>query len=531
MTHQPCLPILSCKEAADFEKTLLHDDPKKTWAAISHAGQSLAKAILEDYSEIANAPPLNILVLLGTGHNAADALLAANTLLQKIPKAKIKLLFALGQDNLKPLTKKALSILHPSSYDIISLEFALQNSFDISIDGILGMSFHPPIKEPLLTLIHQFNNHPNIRFRASVDIPSGLTLKADFSYATGIAKTPLFLEMNKAVVGRIRFLDLGFFEDRNFLKNTYPNGFPSKEFILLPQILNPLKALRPPSADKRQFGHLFILAGSRNFPGALLMSVKSAIQSGVGLVTVFAPESLVASFSAQVPEAMWVPFPETESGSLSLSGKNLLFDRLDKASALLCGQGLGPDPETLDLVCEVVRECPLPISLDANALMPEVFESAKHRPFTFGSLLATPHLGEFTRIAGNQSLSEWNKRTNITTLLKGPISQIAYNGHIYYSTFGGPVLARGGSGDILSGLVGSLLAQTPLDSFGALSKAVVWHGMASDLLARSKGQVAVRTTDLCNFLSPVLHNNNNNNNTNEHNSCKQSFLDDPQCPT
>lgn len=396
------------------------------------------------------------------------------------------------------------------------------------------MSFHPPIQEPLLTLINAINNHPNIHFRASVDIPSGLELKANFSYATGIAKTPLFLDANKTIVGRIRFLDIGFFKNSDSLKNDDSSLLTSTEFILLPQTLNPLKELRPHLCDKRQLGHLFILSGSLNFPGALMMSVKSAIQSGVGLVTVFAPESLVTTFSAQIPEAMWVPFPETKSGSLALSGKNLLFDALHKATALLCGQGIGSDPETLDLISEVVRQCPLPISLDANALMPKTFESAKHRPLAFGSLIATPHLGEFIRIAGNKSLSDWNKTTNITTLLKGPISKIAHNGHIYHSTFGGPVLARGGSGDILSGLVGGLLAQTPLDPFGALSKAVVWHGMAADLLARSKGQVAVRTTDLCDYLSPVIHNNNNNKNNNnpyEHDSFRASLLDDPQCST
>lgn len=496
------LPILSCEESSLFEEKLLQNNKEKTWAAITQVGQSLAKAILEDYSEMA-PPPLspNILLLLGTGHNAADAIMAAAAIVERIPEAKINLLFALGENKLKPLVKKALVSLIPPPFQIISLNSALNQTFDISIDGILGMSFHPPVQEPLLTLINAINNHPNIHFRASVDIPSGLLLRADFSYATGVAKTPLFEEANKAVVGRIRFLDIGFFQ------NDYSGPHSSNEFILLPETLNPLKELRDPLADKRKFGHLFILSGSRNFPGALMMSVKSAIQSGVGLVTVFAPESLVPSFAAEAPEAMWVPFPETKSGSLALSGKHLLFERLDRATALLSGQGLGPDPETLDLIAEVVQDCPLPISLDANALMPKVFEFAQRRPPPFGALIATPHLGEFTRIAGKKSLCDWNKTTQVVTLLKGPISKIAYQGRIYNSTFGGPVLARGGSGDILSGLVGGLLAQTPLDPFGALSKAVVWHGMAADLLARNKGQVAVRTTDLCDYLSPVIHNN------------------------
>lgn len=499
---KPFLPILTCQESALLEEQLLKKDAEKTWDAMSRVGKLLGKFIIRDFFELELLPlNPNILVLLGTGHNAADALLAAKEIYEKFPNATIKLLFALGRDKLRPLVKKALEAL--PWYHIITLETALTERYEISIDGILGMSFHPPVDPTLTDLINKINDHPNIQFRASVDLPSGLLLKADFSYATGIAKSPLFEEANKNVVGRIRFLDIGFFD------TTYYGEHSFKEFLLLPQTLNPLRKLRDPLADKHKFGHLFILSGSRNFPGALMMSVKAAIKSGVGLITVFAPESLVASFAAEVPEAMWVPFPETKSGFLSLSGKHLLMERLHKANALLTGPGLGEDPETLQLISEVVQETPLPICLDANALMPKVFKSAKNRLPSFGPIIATPHLGEYTRIAGNKSLVTWNRETNITTLLKGPISKIVYEGSIYNSCFGGPVLARGGSGDILSGLIGGLLAQFPEEPFATLSRAVVWHGLAAEALARNKGQIAVRTTDLCDFLSLIIHDEDN----------------------
>lgn len=492
------VPILTCEESAALEKHLLQNDEGKIWSAMSQVGESLGKAILKDFCEIGSLPTApDILVLLGTGHNAGDALLTAREIYNQFPQAKIKLLFALGRDKLKPLVQKALTSL--SSCEVITLESAMKTHFDISIDGILGMSFHPPLPAPLINLINQINQHPDIKFRASVDIPSGLLLKADFSYATGTPKSPLFEEVNKSIVGRIRFLNIGFFNE------PYQGEHAFKEFLLLPETLNPLRKLRNPQSDKRSFGHLFIISGSRNYPGALMMSVKSAITSGVGLVTVFAPESLVSSFAAQAPEAMWVPFPETESGSLSLSGKKLFMERLDKPTAILSGPGLGQDAETLNLISEIVRESPLPFCLDANALMPKVFEFAKQRPSTFPSLIATPHQGEFTRIAGTKSLYTWNQETQVTTLLKGPISKIIHQGIVYNAPYGGPILARGGSGDVLSGLIGGLLAQTPTDPFGALSKAVIWHGLTAEALARAKGQVAVRTTDLCHFLSDILH--------------------------
>lgn len=492
-------PILTCEESAALEMRLLGHNNTKIWNAMNAVGKSAAKAILEDFKEIGPIPlNPNILVLLGTGHNAGDAILTAAEILQQLPQAKIQLLFALGQEKIKPLTQKALASL--PNYKTISLEQILIEKFDISLDGILGMSFHLPIKEPLLSIINTINKHPNIRLRASIDIPSGLALKADFSYATGTAKTPLFDNKNREIVGRVRFLDIGFFEKK------YEGEHTSKEFLLEKGVLNPLKKLRDVEADKRKYGHLFILSGSKNYPGALMMCVKSAIKSGVGLITVFAPESLVPSFASEAPEAIWVPFPETASGSLALSGKSIFLERLHKGTALLSGPGIGEDPETLQLISEIVEICGLPILLDANALMPQTFAHAKKRPSHFGAVIATPHLGEFERISEKKSLIDWNIESHVITLLKGSISKIAYEGKIYNSTYGGPVLARGGSGDILSGLIGGLLAQTPLDPFGALSKAVVWHGMSADALARTRGQVAVRTTDLCDYFSTVLHN-------------------------
>lgn len=493
-------PVLSCEEAAVFEKILLSDDESKIWSAMTHVGVNLGNAILQDFQELGPLPDSpKILVLAGKGHNAGDAILAAAQILKIHPNAQISILFALGEDGLRPLVQRALEAL-PSA-QIVSLEEVMGRSFDICIDGILGMSFHPPVREPLASLINSINKHPNIRFRASVDIPSGLLFKSDFTYATGVAKTPLFEDANKDLVGRIRFIDIDFFN------SPYSGPHSSNQFLLQSAILKPLKELRSPSSDKRKYGHVFILSGSKNYPGALMMSVKAAMKSGVGLITVFAPESLVPAFASEVPEAMWVPMPETASGSLALSGKQLLLEKLDKATALLTGPGLGDNPETLKLISEVVQEAFIPIAIDASALVPEVFESVKARPANSGAVLATPHLGELNRIAGSsKSLLEWSQEYNVTTLLKGSISKIAHDGIIYNSTFGGPVLARGGSGDILSGLVGGLLAQNPKNPLESLAQAVVWHGMAADSLARSKGQVAVRTTDLLDHLNTVLHN-------------------------
>src|SRR5439155_3801843 len=150
----------------------------------------------------------------------------------------------------------------------------------------------PPAESRVAQLPARVNALP-IRLRAAVDLPSAGIFRADFTYATGSVKTPA---LDPATAGRVRYIDLGFFRGDEL----------GAERVLLPAVLAPLAALRPPQSDKRSYGHLFVVAGSRNFPGAALMAVLAALRSGAGLVTAFVPESLVPAFAARAPEAMWV---------------------------------------------------------------------------------------------------------------------------------------------------------------------------------------------------------------------------------
>jgi NAD(P)H-hydrate epimerase len=249
--------------------------------------------------------------------------------------------------------------------------------------------------------------------------------------------------------------------------------------------------LREARSDKRTYGHVFIVGGSRNYPGAVLMSVLAAVRSGAGLVTAFVPESLVTAFAARVPEAMWVGWPETPDGGLALEGSHLLREKIGRASALLIGPGLGREAETLALAKDIVAQVNVPLVIDADALQPDIVGVGK------APRILTPHAGEWARI---------EKRVTAEAVLvrKGPITAVQHAGVRYHSFFGGPVLARGGSGDMLAGLTAGLLAQTPEDVCGAAARGVVWHGMAADALARACGQVAVRTTELLDYLPRVL---------------------------
>jgi NAD(P)H-hydrate epimerase len=142
----------------------------------------------------------------------------------------------------------------------------------------------------------------------------------------------------------------------------------------------------------------------------------------------------------------------------------------------------------------------VPLVLDADALRAEVAEALGEKPF-----ICTPHAGEFQRIAPRLFAGEEFVAPHGVLVLKGPMTRVTDGKTIYHSPFGGPVLARGGSGDILAGLIGGLLAQAPGEPLLAACRGTVWHGRAADLLARARGQVAVEISEILEQLGPALN--------------------------
>lgn len=499
-------PILSCAESLVFEKRILKSD-SATWKAMNLAGSGLGRALRSAFAMTGYPQSgLRVLGLIGKGHNGGDALLAIYEL-AKVEGylASVCLIFSGPRSELKPHTLRALEMLEALAGDRLFLTESLEEGedqvFDICLDGFLGMQFRPPLKESIRSVIRMVNAAKSIRLRAAVDLPTGLGdesdhehFVADFTFATGIFKEPL---LEHPAAGTIRYLDLGFFEHEE----------KSAKTVVADSILDSLRSLRPATSEKRQYGRLAILAGSRSMPGALAMSVRAALQSGVGLVSVFAPESIVSQLACQLPEAMWRTWPETPEGGLALEGVWQIKSIIDKVDCLLLGPGMGSEAETLVLLSEIARIWTKPAVLDADALRPEIvaaFEEAGNR-----SLLLTPHDGEFMRLSGGDDCSDtavlnYAKAHRLILAKKGCNTRVSDGERFSIGSSGNAVLSRGGSGDLLAGLLGGLAAQNPMALFESTCRAVYWHGKAADLLAISKGQTAVRTTDLLSFLSPAI---------------------------
>ena len=498
--HRPiAVPVLSQESAKALEAGLFKDNEGAEWAAMQNAGRQLAQAIERDFQEVGNWPESpRLLVLVGKGHNGGDALIAAANLLRRFPAAKADLYFAFPETKWRPLVLRACrdleGVVGERVQRLRGIE-ALAPVYDAAIDGVFGFQYKPPLSHAFGDVFETVNERCDVRLRAAVDLPSGLddsrAFRADFTYATGSVKSPLLDPSLRRNAGRIRFLDLGFFRPEAKLER-------GAKAVLTTRTLQPLRRFRDPQSDKRTFGHLIVAGGSRSYPGAVMMTVRAALQSGVGLLTALVPESLVAAYAAQVPEAMWVGCPEAPDGGLALEALHLFRERLSRVSAMVIGPGLSRNPETLALVEALVGMSEVPVVLDADAIQKQIIKTGS------APRIITPHAGEYARVSDGLELKEFAQTTGVLTVLKGAPTCICDGDNEYYSLSGGPVLARGGSGDILAGMIAGLLAQKSREPLWAACAAVHWHGLAADMLARTRGANAVRTTELLDFLPSVL---------------------------
>jgi len=495
---QGTYPILSCEQAAAFEAEYFGGDEAREWTAMQAAGRALAAAVAADFGEIGVWPTraARVLVLAGKGHNAGDALIAAEALHARFGAVAVDVVFVFSEEALRPLARRAWEELSTRARVVRTDASDWAASYDLCLDGVFGFQFRAPLAGGAAELLARANAWP-VRMRVAVDLSSGLgegaAFVADFTYATGSVKTPVW---GLANAGRVRFLDLGFFTNCNLLGYTM-RGIGGG-------VLAELGGWRAAAGDKRTYGHLLVVAGSRRYPGAALMATEAALRAGTGLVTAAVPESLVPAFAARLPEAIWLGLPETPEGGLALEGLGLVREAFGRATAVLMGPGLGRERETLALAREIAKASPRPLVIDADALQPEIVAAGGAGAV---ARVLTPHAGEFARV-------EAAIPAGAVVVRKGPVTRIERAGGgvglagadavCYHSFFGGPVLARGGSGDLLAGIIGGLLAQGPEDALLAAARGVVWHGRAADLLARTRGAQAVRATELLDFLGSAL---------------------------
>jgi NAD(P)H-hydrate epimerase len=274
-------------------------------------------------------------------------------------------------------------------------------------------------------------------------------------------------------------------------------------------------------SHKRDFGHIFIVAGSLGMHGAAILSAKAALRSGVGLVTVGLPKSIASSVATYCPEVMTLPLPETEEGTLS----KLAFEKIEKftkkANVLLIGPGLSRNTQTQQLARKIILESRIQTIIDADGInawagfMDEFKVGVSCLPISKSSLkIITPHPGEMARLLDVKAKDVQSKRRdvaksfaeeyNLVVVLKGYLTVVAAPfGSLYINKTGNSGMSTAGSGDVLVGVISSFLAQG-LTSFEAAKLGTYIHGLAGDLAVKEKTQIGLIASDIIDYLPAAI---------------------------
>ena len=377
-------------------------------------------------------------------------------------------------------------------------EFALRDAIGdcgLIVVGLVGTGARLPLPDAYSPVIAAVNN--SIAPALAIDIPPGVdgergivvepALRADVTVTLAVLKPGLLLAPGRAHAGDLWLGDIGIPNDVLASQTREYSALDDAEFLrLLPR--------REDASDKRSAGAPLILAGSEQFSGAAVLSSMGAARAGAGYVTVATAQNAAASLRMHLIEQVVVTIDPV--ATVEDVVENLL-DVAKRCSSIGMGPGLALDDRTGDVVRAVVQRTQLPIVADASAL----FHFAKNLDMLRGKkIVLTPHEGEFARLSGKGTIKEGERverlrefvdRTGITTLLKGQ-STLIYDGTtMHINTTGTSALATAGTGDVLTGIIATLLSQglSPVDAARA---GAYWHGLAGRHAAalRVRGVIA-----------------------------------------
>ena len=261
---------------------------------------------------------------------------------------------------------------------------------------------------------------------------------------------------------------------------------------------------RKRNSHKKDFGHMFILAGSCGLTGAAVLCSQAAMRSGCGIATLGIPKSLNLVMEAKLIEVMTVPLEETKELTLSKKAFSTITKLLKMRDILVLGPGISTNSETQELVRRLIVSTAKPIVIDADGLnaLVDYLECLKPK----STKILTPHPGEMARLLGvttkyvqrrRESIAkEFAKKHNVVLVLKGDRTIVAGSkGELYINKTGNPGMATAGSGDVLTGIIASFLGQD-LDAYRAAKYAVYIHGLAGDLAVKEKGQLGLIASDI-----------------------------------
>lgn len=484
---------------------------------MENAGHAVARFVLREFPGA-----VHIAVLCGKGNNGGDGLVAARALAAAGRKVKVLLLgypADLHGDAKAMFERLEMApVLAPDDEAVTSASVIdLLKGSDLLLDAVVGTGFKPPLRGVAATLRDRVNslNVPVV----AVDLPSGWDADSREYEVEGAYRADAVVTFSAPKLAHVC---------GNLTRSAYkpivvaPIGSPDEAIASELDLKwagaskKLTEAPRPAESNKGRHGHVLVIGGAYGKAGAPAMASLAALRTGAGLVTAAVVQPILDAVARITPELMTFPLRSGSRGEIH--GNNLdpgtLQELLERKTVLAIGPGLGQSPEAETFLLGLLDATNLPVILDADALN----ILAKHKDKLNGRnrmVVLTPHPGEMARLAGISIQEVQANREplarkfavehHVTLVLKGWRTLIAHpDGSLAINTTGNPGMAKGGSGDILTGIVAAMIAQYPQAAGEAVDAAVYLHGLAADFAVRDQDEHTLLATDTVAHLSTAF---------------------------
>lgn len=478
------MKVLSKALIRESEKNAVQSGAFSWLQLMEIAGTTAAGLIAKKYG----CENKRILILCGNGNNGGDGFVAAKYFYEH--GANVEIFMPCGL----PQTENAL--FYYNELHGITISDSITENYDIIIDAVFGIGLNRDMSDDLNALFEKVNSINAVR--VAIDVPSGIdadtgkiygtVFDADFTVTFIALKSGLLLPPASDFCGEIAVADIGV-ESSNYSYNV---------------ISAPTFTKRRKNSHKGTYGTALLLCGSYGMAGAAMLAAKACLRSGVGIAKCVLCDKIYPAFTQSIPEAVCVPVKQADSGTFdsdSIDIENLS----EKTTAILFGCGVGKSKDINKILEKLIKTSIVPTVLDAdgiNALSSNIDLLKESK----APVIITPHPAEMARLCKKSVAEVENDRVNTarnfatayncTVVLKGANTIIASpDGEISFNILGNPGMAKGGSGDVLSGIMVSLLAQgMPLKQ--AVCGAVYLHSLAGDKAALKKGERQMLPSDI-----------------------------------
>ncbi len=453
-------------------------------------------------------------VLCGPGNNGGDGVAAARLLLEMGCRVRA---FLVGDRTKMSPDERAMEEKLQKAGGVLE-DFCPQDSAQVTwlmecdclVDALFGVGLSRPVEGDFLCAVRLMQDAPSFRRVVSCDVPSGIhsdtgevlgeAVHAGVTVTFTCAKPGHFLGDGAEYTGELRVCDIGVPDELLY--------GPQNRDRFLVETMDGCMDLprRKPNSHKGDYGKLFLLAGSEGYTGAPVLAASAAVRGGAGLVFLGVPREIYPIVAVKCSSAMPFPLPETYEA---------ILERARACDAALIGPGLGRAPRTERTARSLAADLEIPLVLDAdgiNALVGHIDILDGRSALT----VLTPHDGEFARLTGTElpiqnrleAARSFAKEHRCILVLKGHRTITAGpDGRVWINTTGNPGMAKGGSGDVLAGLIASFLGQKQLHHIGRaelVAAAVYFHGLAGDRAAEQLGEYSMTPDDLLACLPEVL---------------------------